>query len=84
MIGKQMSNLLLGGATLEFYQWRDGDLAELKARTKRKIDDLAASWTPEQRRECVGATPGAFEGGAAVNSHLMGGGGGGGGGKSGH
>jgi heme oxygenase len=75
MIGKQMSNLLLDGATLEFYQWKDGDLAELKSRTKRKIDDLAASWTPAQRQECVDATLDAFAGGAAVNSHLSGGGG---------
>ena len=54
------------------FQW-DGDLNEIKARVKQSIESLAAEWTPEEQQECVQATAGAFEGGGAINSHLMGG-----------
>lgn len=71
MIGKQMSKLLLDGVTLEFYKW-DGDLNELKETTKNAIEDLAATWaTPEERQQCIDATPAAFQEGGAINMYLM-------------
>lgn len=53
-------------------QW-EGDLNELKATTKQIIEDLAASWSPEERKECVDATAAAFQGGGSLVSLLTGG-----------
>lgn len=72
MIGKQMSSLLLEKKTLEFYKW-DGDLNEIKARVKESIEEMAATWSQEEKDECVGATMDAFRGGGGINSHLSGG-----------
>ena len=72
MIGKQMSALLLDKKTLEFYKW-DGDLNEIKADVKGKIEAMAAAWSPEERQECVDATAATFMGGGAINSYLSGG-----------
>lgn len=72
MIGKKMSSLLLDKKTLEFYKW-EGDLNKIKATVKESIEKLAASWTKEQRQQCVDGTAAAFMGGGAINSHLSGG-----------
>jgi len=72
MIGKQMSKLLLDGETLEFYQW-EGDVNAKKAEVKDSIEDLARTWTREERNKCVDATAGAFRGGGAINGYLYGG-----------
>jgi len=71
MIGKQMSNLLLDKKTLEFYKW-DGDLKKIKTDVKNSIEELAASWSREQKDLCVGATAAAFQGGGMLNAYLMG------------
>jgi len=72
MIGKQMSKLLLDGETLEFYKWR-GDVNELKADVKDRIEGIARRWTRDERDRCVNATAGAFRGGGAINGYLYGG-----------
>lgn len=71
MIGKQMSKLLLNGATLEFYQWGE-DINALKARVKDQIETLAQEWTREERNKCINATANAFRGGGAINGYLYG------------
>ena len=53
-------------------QW-EGDLNEIKARVKGSIEEMAASWSPEERQECIDATADAFSLGGAINSHLAGG-----------
>lgn len=72
MIGKQMSKLLLDSKTLEFYKW-DSDINELKVTVKNSIEELAATWTREQKDACVDATAAAFQGGGSLNSYLGGG-----------
>ena len=72
MIGKQVSALLLNKKTLEFYKW-DGDLNEIKDAVKASIEAMAASWTAEEKKECVDATAAAFQGGSGINSNLSGG-----------
>lgn len=71
MIGKQMSSLLLNNRTLEFYKW-DGDLNKIKGRVKADIEAMAASWSREEKDECVAATAVAFHGGGGINSYLSG------------
>lgn len=72
MIGKQMSALLLEKLTLEFYKW-DGDLNEIKGRVKEDIEEMAASWSQDEKDECVAATADAFRGGGGINANLSGG-----------
>eukprot|EP00523_Entomoneis_sp_CCMP467_P021277 CAMPEP_0168850564 /NCGR_PEP_ID=MMETSP0727-20121128/11945_1 /TAXON_ID=265536 /ORGANISM="Amphiprora sp., Strain CCMP467" /LENGTH=223 /DNA_ID=CAMNT_0008904497 /DNA_START=196 /DNA_END=864 /DNA_ORIENTATION=+ len=71
MIGKQMSALLLDKKTLEFYKW-EGDLNEIKSRNKQHIEDMAASWSQQERTDCVDATAATFVGGGSINSYLSG------------
>lgn len=72
MIGKQMSALLLDKKTLEFYKW-DGDINEIKGRVKDDIEKMAASWTREEKDQCVDATAATFKYGGGLNSYLSGG-----------
>lgn len=72
MIGKQMAMLLLDNKKLEFYKW-DGDLKKMKTDVKNSIEELAASWSKEQKDLCVGQTAAAFQGGGMLNAYLMGG-----------
>jgi heme oxygenase len=72
MIGKQMASLLLEKKTLEFYKW-DGDLNKIKETVKGSIEDMAASWSREEKDLCVDATASAFRGGGGLNAYLSGG-----------
>lgn len=71
MIGTQMSKLLLNNKKLEFYKW-DGNLNKIKADVKNSIEELAASWSREQKDMCVQETAAAFQGGGMLNAHLRG------------
>lgn len=73
MIGKKMASLLLEKKTLEFYKW-DGDLNKIKDTVKTSIEDMAASWSREEKDQCVDGTAAAFMGGGGINSYLGGGG----------
>lgn len=75
MIGKRMASLLLDKKTLEFYKW-EGDINKIKETVKGSIEDMAASWSREQKDQCVDATAAAFMGGGGLNSYLSGGRGG--------
>ena len=66
-----MSALLLDKKTLEFYKW-EGDLNEIKARVKGYIEDMAATWSKDERTECVDATPDTFRYAGAINKYLAG------------
>ena len=69
MIGKKMSDLLLGGTKLEFYKW-EGNVRERMNATKQKIDSMALDWTSDERLACVEETANCFKFGGALNSHL--------------
>jgi len=71
MIGKKISALLLDKKKLEFYKY-DGNVNKIKGDIKKDIEKLAASWTKEQRQQCVDATAAAFMGGGSINSNLGG------------
>ena len=60
MIGNQMSDKLLDGKDLEFYQW-DGDLAEMMAQVKADINRVAEGWSEEQRQHCLEETEKSFK-----------------------
>ena len=44
----------------------------MKETVKQSIEDMAAVWNDEEKKQCVDATAAAFQGGGAINSHLSG------------
>ena len=50
-------------------QWGE-DVNDLKARVKDDIEELAKTWSREERDECINATPATFTGGGAINGYL--------------
>jgi len=52
-------------------QW-DGDLNKIKDAVKEKIENMAATWSDEEKKECVDATASAFQGGGSINGYLAG------------
>lgn len=54
-------------------QW-DGDLNEIKTTVKNDIEEIAASWSAEEKQSCVDETASAFQGGGGINAYLYGGG----------
>mmetsp|Transcript_20184 Transcript_20184/g.45740 ORF Transcript_20184/g.45740 Transcript_20184/m.45740 type:complete len:125 (+) Transcript_20184:789-1163(+) len=73
MIGKKMSNLLLKKKTLKFYEW-DGNLNEIKDAVKEQFENMASTWSREEKDQCVNETASAFRGGGALNRYLSSGG----------
>jgi hypothetical protein len=69
MIGRSLSNKLLDGKTMHFYEW-DGDVKVLLASVRGTIDDLATRWSLEEKERCVGQTAAAFQGGGLVLQSL--------------
>ena len=55
MIGKKMADKLLEGKILKFYEW-EGDVKELLERTKNSIDEIAVTWSPEEKQSCLEET----------------------------
>ena len=60
MIGNQMSDKLLDGKDLAFYQW-DGDLPAMMAQVKADINRVAEEWSEEQRSTCLEETEKSFK-----------------------
>ncbi|MCO5561270.1 hypothetical protein L7F22_014891 [Adiantum nelumboides] len=60
MIGKQVADKVLGGHELEFYKW-DGDLKEILAAVKEKLNKVAESWTREEKNRCLQETEKSFK-----------------------
>jgi heme oxygenase (biliverdin-producing, ferredoxin) len=59
----------LESRTKHYTQW-DGDLNVIKDRVKDSIEQMAATWTADEKQQCVDATAAAFAGGGAINSYL--------------
>jgi len=71
MIGKMMSDKLLDGHKLEFYQWSAGDVdKELLPGLRNKIDEQAATWTLEQKAACLKETANTFRYGGSLLQHI--------------
>ena len=56
---------------LRIWQW-DGDLNVIKHDVKTNIEALAASWSKEEKAQCVDTTAAAFRFGGALNSYFSG------------
>jgi len=60
MIGNKISEMLLDGQSLKFYQY-DGEVQDLLDDVRRKINALAETWTPEQKSHCLEETENSFK-----------------------
>ena len=56
----QVSEMILNNEVLEFYKW-DGDVKEKLAAVKDRINELADTWTREQKDHCLEETQVSFK-----------------------
>jgi len=70
MIGKMMSDKLLDGRTLEFYQWSGDPKEELLPGLRGEIDATVAKWTREQKDACLAETANSFKYGGSMLKYL--------------
>lgn len=56
----QVSEVILDNKTLEFYKW-DGEVKDKLAAVKDKINELADSWTRQQKDHCLEETTKSFQ-----------------------
>ncbi|KMZ69279.1 Heme oxygenase (biliverdin-producing) [Zostera marina] len=60
MIGKKVAGMILDDKELEFYKW-DGDLKELLQHVRDDINEIANSWSREEKDHCLEQTAMSFE-----------------------
>ena len=62
MIGRKVSEMILDGKELEFYEWRErGGLDESLTRVRGLLNDTAEKWTREEKDRCLEETGKSFE-----------------------
>jgi heme oxygenase len=62
MIGKAVADKILDGAKLDFYHdYPEKNVKKLSAPVKDLIEDIALDWSQEERDQCTGQTPKAFQ-----------------------
>lgn len=69
MIGKRIADSLLEGKTLKFYQW-DGDLKQMQEQVLRNIDNIAKTWTEEEKEACKMETMACFKYGGSLMKYM--------------
>ncbi|CAI9111742.1 OLC1v1012049C1 [Oldenlandia corymbosa var. corymbosa] len=60
MIGRKVTEKLLNKEELEFYKW-DDELAQLLQNVKNKLNQVAQSWTREEKNQCLEETEKSFK-----------------------
>lgn len=71
MIGKMMSDKLLGGKKLQFYTWSAGNVdKDLIPALRSQIDGMAETWSREQKDACLAVTGESFKFGGSLLSYL--------------
>lgn len=71
MIGKTVMDSVFDGYLFEFYQW-EGDVKEILTQVKTQIDEIASTWTRQQKDASLGATPETFQKSGALLRVLVG------------
>nr|BAK03033.1 predicted protein [Hordeum vulgare subsp. vulgare] len=59
MIGKKIADKILNKKELEFYKW-EGTLSELLQNVREKLNQVASSWTREEKNRCLEETETSF------------------------
>ena len=62
MIGRKVSEMILDGKELEFYEWREhGGLDESLTRVRGLLNDVAEAWSREEKDRCLEETGKSFQ-----------------------
>ena len=62
MIGRKVSEMILDGKELEFYEWRErGGLEASLTRVRSALNDVAEGWSREEKDRCLEETGKSFE-----------------------
>ena len=62
MIGRKVSEMILDGKELEFYEWRERDGLEASlTRVRSALNDVAEGWSREEKDRCLEETGKSFE-----------------------
>jgi heme oxygenase len=69
MIGKKLSDKLLEGKTLKFYEW-EGDVKVLLDTVRHNIDAMAETWSPEEKFACLEETGETFRQGGSLMVYM--------------
>lgn len=70
MIGSKVAQMILDNQQLKFYQW-DGDVAVYLDEVRRKINELAESWSEEQKEHCLAETKASFQYSGKILESIM-------------
>ncbi|ONK59512.1 uncharacterized protein A4U43_C08F7190 [Asparagus officinalis] len=60
MIGKKVAEKILDKKELEFYKW-DGELSQLLQNVREKLNQVANSWSREEKNHCLEETEKSFK-----------------------
>ncbi|XP_010925218.1 heme oxygenase 1, chloroplastic [Elaeis guineensis] len=60
IIGKKVAEKILNNEELEFYKW-DGDLSQLLQNVREKLNQVASSWSTEEKNHCLEETEKSFK-----------------------
>ena len=72
MIGKKVSDMILDGKALDFYQWA-GSLEQSMAAVKESLNAVAEGWSREQKDRCLAETELSFKYSGALLRIVAGG-----------
>jgi len=70
MIGKKVSEKILNKKELEFYKW-EGNLSQLLQDVRNKLNQVASSWSREEKDHCLEETEKSFAYSGALLRHIF-------------
>uniref|UniRef100_A0A0D9WRV5 heme oxygenase (biliverdin-producing) n=1 Tax=Leersia perrieri TaxID=77586 RepID=A0A0D9WRV5_9ORYZ len=70
MIGKKVSEKILNKKELEFYKW-EGNLSQLLQNVRNKLNQVASSWTREEKDHCLEETEKSFSYSGDLLRHIF-------------
>lgn len=70
MIGKKVSEKILNKKELEFYKW-EGNLSQLLQNVRNKLNEVASSWSREEKDHCLEETEKSFAYSGALLRHIF-------------
>ncbi|KAF0904676.1 hypothetical protein E2562_036077 [Oryza meyeriana var. granulata] len=70
MIGKKVSEKILNKKELEFYKW-EGNLSQLLQNVRNKLNQVASSWTREEKDHCLDETEKSFSYSGDLLRHIF-------------
>lgn len=69
MIGKKYSDMFFDGKVLDFYQW-EGEVKDHMKATVSKVDEIANTWSPDEKQACLDETAMSFRYSGALMVYL--------------